>query len=169
MKCQLPRDNPHCVPVTLMLHLGPQSRKHRLMWLVQSHLSLPDLIHGENNLQIVVLWKSGAGWEPAGWMLRLIPSGACWRVDPCWVVSLPSTCPACVKLTLGVCNETHPPLPKIRIRERERAWTPALHGGGRWSCTSFAFRSRPTTLLFLPLAFWRPRGDQHTTSCIKCN
>lgn len=57
------------VPVTLMLHWDPQSCKLRLTWLVQSHQLLPDLIYQENHLQIRVLYKSGAGWEAAGWIL----------------------------------------------------------------------------------------------------
>lgn len=97
-----------------MLHWGTQSQKHRRMWLIQSHLPLPDLIYQENQLQIGVLRRAvpsrlGA-WSP-------MPSGSA-DADPYGVVPLPSTRPAwAMQWDVG---------PPKCICECKRAWMPSF-------------------------------------------
>lgn len=148
-----------------MLHWGTQSQKHRPMWLIQSHLPLPDLIYQENQLQIRVLWRAvpsrlGA-WSP-------MPLGSA-DVDLYGVVPLPSNA------LLEPCNEMLAPqnaTANANVHECQ-----ALHAREEWSCPgvgswtwwspevpsnpcrSVLLLSCPSTVPCWPWA-WGPHGDQ---------
>lgn len=145
---QLSRDCHLRVPITLRLHLGTPSRKHRLRRLVQSHLPLPDLIHRENRLQIVVLQRAVPALsqrlgcrEPAAAFGLCCCSGerltlAGWFHFPAHALPAQSSRLNCV-------TRCFPPPKKDASVNASVHESRALHAGEKWSCTGFASWAHP--------------------------